>query len=54
LNRRESGQWNHCNSDITKWRQRKIVERVAEEAKRIRVPAWALFDLDEKLLVQGV
>jgi len=54
LNRQDSGQWNHRNPDIAKWRQKLILEVIEAQAERDGCDAWALFDADENLIAQGV
>ncbi len=54
LSKREHGQWHHCNPDMERWRQTQIVERVGDDALAAGFDCWLVFDLDEKLLGQGV
>ena len=54
LNRRERGQWHHCNPDMQKWRQGQIQERVSEEAIAQGYVGWLIFDGDEVMIGQGV
>lgn len=54
LSTRESGQWHHKNSDMQRWRQAQIVERIGDEAHEHGFDCWLVLDVDEALLAQGV
>ncbi len=54
LSKREHGQWHHCNCDIQRWRQTQLVERVGDEAMGAGFDCWLVFDVDEKMLAQGI
>lgn len=54
LSKREHGQWRHCNPNMERWRQSQIVERVGDDVLTAGYDCWLVFDVEEKLLAQGV
>lgn len=54
LNRRESGQWNHCNPEIAHWRRNRILDRVSDDAIGRGYSGWMIFDQDESWRGRGV
>lgn len=53
LGRVEAGKWNHCNPEIARYHQRRIIERTAADAERDGCRCWVLIDCDEKIVAQG-
>jgi hypothetical protein len=54
LTAHESRMWRHCNPDIATWRRKVIIEETATAADAAGFEAFAVFDMDEVLLAQGV
>lgn len=53
LTRRESGQWNHINPNMARWRQGQIVERISDAAIEAGFEEWELWTADERRLAWG-